>query len=68
MEVTADLLLAASIPDAASILRRAAIQYREDAAEMAAAWQDDRAGAVWLKLADDLDRAADRATKAWEKL
>lgn len=41
-------------------LREAAQQYRESSSELAATWQDPSAGKVWAKLADTLERCANR--------
>lgn len=41
-------------------LRYAAQGYRESVGELQAAWQDADAGTVWAKLADELERSANR--------
>lgn len=42
------------------VLRRAATKMREQAAELRSAHQDRHAGAPWLVIAAELDRAAAR--------
>lgn len=46
------------------VLRQAANQMREQAAELQSAWQDRHAGNPWLKVAKELDLAATRIEKA----
>lgn len=41
-------------------MRTAAQRFRESVGDLQAAWQDDQAGKVWEKLADELDRSANR--------
>lgn len=45
-------------------LRQAADEYRESASELASAWQDESAGAIWNDYARILERAADAMDKA----
>lgn len=55
-----------AVPEAvAPALRKAAEQYRESAAELASAWQDKGAGAVWTAYAKILERAADEVDRAY---
>jgi hypothetical protein len=57
-----------SAPDQVpNVLRQAAQAYRESSGELASAWQDTGAGAVWNDLARVLERAADSADKALAK-
>lgn len=51
----------------APLLRKAADAYRETHSELASAWQDKNAGAVWSALANILDHAADKADAACER-
>jgi hypothetical protein len=67
MKITDTLDNIISPDQLAPILRKYAQQYREDAADLAAMWQDDDAGIAWAKLADVLDRAADSANKTCAK-
>ncbi len=47
-----------------ALLREAARQYNESAAELQSAWQDENAGRAWVELAKILDAAADKADKS----
>ena len=49
------------------ILRTAAENYRQSATDLASAWQDPRAGELWIKIAKILDNAADRAEAACKR-
>ena len=50
--------------DVPIVLREVANHYRQSASELASAWQDRMAGAVWSDLARILERAADSTDKA----
>ena len=57
--------LAVDSPEAvADVLREAAEQYRESAAELESAWQEKAAGRPWTQIAGLLDGCADRIEKA----
>ena len=62
-----DLVTTNNPLDVARFLRRIAEKYRADAAELRAAWQDPKAGMVWDKLAEELEKSAVRCEKAVEK-
>ena len=63
-----DLMQAASPIEAAAMMRQIAERYRQDAADLQVAWQDDKAGQAWEKLAGGLEKLADRVEKEWVKL
>ena len=48
-------------------LHTVAQKMREDAVDLAEAWQDPNAGRVWAKIADILDRAANQSDTACDK-
>ena len=48
-------------------LRAAAQAYRESRAELQSAWQDDKAGYVWDRLALDLEACAIRCDNTVKK-
>jgi hypothetical protein len=50
--------------DVPRVLESAADRYRDAAAELAGAWQDRTAGAVWSDYAAILDRAAAACRRA----
>lgn len=50
--------------DVPRVLESAADRYRDAAAELAGAWQDRTAGAVWSDMAAILDRAAESCRKS----
>ncbi len=54
-----------SDPAAALVsLRARAAEYRESAAELESAWQDPNAGAPWLAIANELEKACERIERA----
>lgn len=64
----ATMCLDTDAPDkVAGILRTAAENYRQSATDLASAWQDPRAGELWIKIAKILDNAADRAEAACKR-
>jgi hypothetical protein len=59
-----DISLDVAAPeDVPVILERAADRYRESASELTGAWQDRSAGAVWVRFATILERAAEQCRK-----
>jgi hypothetical protein len=50
--------------DVPRVLESAADHYRDAAAELAGAWQDRTAGAVWSDMAAILNRAAESCRKS----
>jgi hypothetical protein len=57
-----------SAPDhVPGMLLKAAQAYYESAGELASAWQDEAAGAIWRDLAKILERAAAQCEKAIAK-
>lgn len=63
MTQTTDLNDPAAPDGVPAVLRAAASKMREQAFELAAAWQDKGAGEPWLVVANELDRAASRIAK-----
>lgn len=51
----------------APFLRKIADTFNESANELAAAWNDDNAGAIWADFARILERAATSCDKAYTK-
>ena len=60
MNDTTDLNDPEAPEDIPAVLRRAAEKMREQAGELASAWGDKNAGAKWIVIAKELDRAAER--------
>lgn len=65
---TADLLSVQSPDQLVAMLRATATQYREDAADLQAAWQDLEAGRIWVRAATKLEATADYLEKQWAKV
>lgn len=55
-----DLAEAVSPDQVPRMLRRAAELYRVGASELSSAWQDKGAGSPWLRVAEELERCAQR--------
>ena len=53
--------------DVPTVLESVASHYRESASELAGAWQDRSAGAIWARFATILERAAEQCRKQLAK-
>ena len=54
--------------DVVKQLLDAAQRYHESASELSATWQDPCAGKIWTVAARELERAAAKIQREWEKV